>query len=127
MKVQVPLAELAFTRSGDKGDRCNIGLMAKCPDCYETLKREVTPEKIKAFFKGMVKGEVHVYPMDNIHSLEVILDNALEGGATRTLRFDQTGKSMGCVLLRMEIEVEEEELKAAREAEKAILDKYQEW
>jgi len=127
MKVRVPLAELAFTRSGDKGDRCNVGLMAKCPSCYETLKRGVTPEKVKAFFKGMVKGAVHIYPMDNIHSLEVILDNALEGGATRTLRFDQTGKSMGCVLLRMEIEVEEEELQAAREAEKAIMEKYKEW
>ncbi len=127
MKVKVPLAELAFTRSGDKGDRCNVGLMAKCPTCYETLKREVTPERVKAFFKGMVKGQVHIYPMDNIHSLEVILDNALEGGATRTLRFDQTGKSMGCVLLRMEIEVEEEELQATREAEKATMSKYKEW
>ncbi len=127
MKVRVPLAELAFTRSGDKGDRCNVGLMAKCPTCYETLKEEVTPDKVKAFFKGMVKGQVHIYPMDNIHSLEVILDNALEGGATRTLRFDQTGKSMGCVLLRMEIDVDEEVLQAAREAEKAIMEKYQEW
>ncbi len=127
MKVRVPLAELAFTRSGDKGDRCNVGLMAKCPACYETLKEEVTPDKVKAFFKGMVKGQVHIYPMDNIHSLEVILDNALEGGATRTLRFDQTGKSMGCVLLRMEIEVDEEVLQAAREAEKAIMEKYREW
>jgi len=127
MRVKVPLAELAYTRSGDKGDRCNVGLMAKCPKCYEALKREVVPERVKAFFRGMVKGEVSVYPMDNINSLEVILDNALEGGATRTLRFDQTGKSMGCVLLRMEIEVDEEELRAAQEAERAIMERYRDW
>jgi len=125
--VKVPLAEIAYTRSGDKGDRCNVGLMAKSPACYQALKREVTPERVKGFFKGMVKGDVTIYPMENIHSLEVILDNALEGGATRTLRFDQTGKSMGCVLLRMEIGVEPEELEAAREAERAIMERYGDW
>ncbi len=127
MGVKVPLAELAFTRSGDKGDRCNVGLMAKTPHCYEALKREVTSERVKDFFKGMVKGNVTIYPMDNIHSLEVILDNALEGGATRTLRFDQTGKSMGCVLLRMEVEVSEEEFAAAKEAEREIMERYKSW
>lgn len=124
--MRVHLAEIAYTRSGDKGDRCNVGLMAKSPGCYQALKREVTPERVKGFFGGMVRGVVTIYPMDNIHSLEVILDNALEGGATRTLRFDQTGKSMGCVLLRMEVDVDPQELEAAREAEKAIMAKYRE-
>ncbi len=127
MGVRIPLAEIAFTRSGDKGDRCNVGLMAKCPECYPALKREVTPERVKEFFKGMVKGDVTVYPLENLHSLEIILDNALEGGATRTLRFDQTGKSMGCVLLRMEIEVGEDELRAAREAHQRIIERYRDW
>jgi hypothetical protein len=72
----------------------------------------------------MVKGEVNVYEMSNINALEVILSGALGGGATRTLRLDQTGKSMGQALLRMEVEVDEEILSKARTVEEQIYQKY---
>ena len=101
------LKELAYARSGDKGNVCNIGLLAFDGKAYEIIKREVTPEKVKAHFKGLVKGEVRVYPLPNIHALEIVMYQALEGGATRTLRFDQTGKSMSTALLRMEVETGE--------------------
>jgi hypothetical protein len=100
------LRELAFVRSGDKGDICNIGLLALNAENYEIIQREVTPERVKAFFGGMVKGSVKIYELPNIHALEIVLHNALDGGATRTLRFDQTGKAMGTALLRMEVKVE---------------------
>lgn len=102
----VPLAELAYTRSGDKGDVCTVGLLARTPQYYEVLRRHVTPERVKVFFGPMVKGPVRVYPLPTIHALLVVLHNALDGGATRTLRFDQTGKAMGTALLRMEIPME---------------------
>lgn len=101
------LKDLAYARSGDKGDICNIGLMAFDDRCYEIIRREVTPERVKEHFRGMVKGKVDIYEMPNINSLEIVLHNALDGGATRTLRFDQTGKSMCTALLRMEVEVPE--------------------
>ena len=103
---KVRLKDLAYARSGDKGDVSNIGLMAFNKENYEIIKREVTPEKVKEHFKGMVKGNVKIYEMPNLDSLEVVLYNALGGGATRTLRLDQTGKSMGQALLWMEVEVE---------------------
>lgn len=103
---KVRLKDLAYARSGDKGDVSNIGLMAFNKENYEIIKREVTPEKVKEHFKGMVKGDVKIYEMPNLDSLEIVLYNALGGGATRTLRLDQTGKSMGQALLWMEIEVE---------------------
>lgn len=103
MKVQ--LKDLAYARSGDKGDISNIGLMAINKDAYEIIRKNVTPEKIKEFFKGMVKGPVEVYDLPNLNSLEIVMHGGLGGGATRTLRFDQTGKSMGMALLRMEIDV----------------------
>jgi len=99
------LRELAFARSGDKGDVCNIGLLAFNEESYKIIAREVTPERIKAHFGDMVKGGVEVYPLPNLHALEIVLRNALGGGATRTLLFDQTGKSMSTALLRMEIPV----------------------
>ncbi|MGQ9598526.1 MAG: AtuA-related protein [Anaerolineae bacterium] len=99
------LRELAYARSGDKGDVCNIGLLAFDEKAYELIRREVTPERIKAHFGDMVKGVVEIYPLPKVHALEIVLRNALGGGATRTLLFDQTGKSMSTALLRMEIPV----------------------
>jgi hypothetical protein len=99
------LREFAHARSGDKGDVANIGLLAFDDDAYQVIRREVTPERVKRHFGDMVKGPVEIYEMPNINSLQVILRNAIDGGATRTLRFDQTAKAMGTALLRMKIEV----------------------
>lgn len=98
------LKDIAYARSGDKGNVCNIGLMAFDSKNYEIICREVTPERVKDHFRGMVKGDVAVYPMPNLNALEIVLYNSLDGGATCTLRFDQTGKSMCTALLRMEVE-----------------------
>lgn len=125
MKMQkVNLSQLAFARSGDKGDVSNIGVMAKTKNIYEVLKKELTPEKIKEHFKGMVKGNVEVYHLPNLDSIEVILRRALGGGATCTLRFDQTGKSMGQALLRMEVEVDEKLVDEAKSADEDIQKRY---
>jgi len=109
-KKKITLRDICYYRSGDKGDISNIGLMAKDEKAYKIIKKEVTPERIKAHFKDWVKGDVIIYPMDNLQSLEIMLYQALGGGATKTLRIDQTGKAMGNALSRMEIEVDESEL-----------------
>lgn len=109
-KKKVKLIDICYYRSGDKGDISNIGLMAKDEKAYEIIKKEVTPERIKAHFKGWVKGDVIIYPMDNLQALEIMMYKALGGGATKTLRIDQTGKAMGNALVKMEIEVDESEL-----------------
>lgn len=106
MARKVRLSELALARSGDKGDISNIGLMAKDEKAYEIIKKQVTPERIKAHFKDWVKGDVKIYEMPNVLSLQIVMYQALGGGATRTLRFDQTGKAMGNALLFMEVEVD---------------------
>jgi len=105
MGKKVKLVELAYARSGDKGDISDIGLMAHDAAKYEIIKRVVTPEKIKAHFGDWVKGPVKIYPMDNIESLEIVMFKALGGGATNSLRIDQTGKAMSQALLRMEVEI----------------------
>jgi len=105
-KKKVPLKDLVFARSGDKGDISDIGLMAFNQKNYEIIRKQVTPERVKAHFKDWNKGAVEIYEMSNILSLEIVLRNALGGGATRTLRLDQTGKAMGNGLLTMEVEVD---------------------
>jgi hypothetical protein len=117
---KVRLKELAYARSGDKGDVCNVGIMAKTKNVYEFLLRTITPEKIKAYYRGMVKGDVEIYPLPNIDSLQIVLRQSLGGGATCTLRFDQTGKSMGPVLLGMVVEADEALIDEAANASAAI-------
>ena len=121
---KVKLGDLAFARSGDKGDVSNIGLMAKSKNIYEYLLKIMTPERIKDYFAGMVKGGVEIYPVPHLDSLEIILRRALGGGATCTLRFDQTGKSMGPVLLGMEVQAPEELVEEAKAVDKAIIKQY---
>jgi hypothetical protein len=106
MAERVRLSELCYVRSGDKGDISNIGLLAFNESNYEILKKQVTPARVKEHFKDWVKGDVEVHDMPNINGLEIVMHRALGGGATKTLRIDQTGKAMGNALLWMEVEAE---------------------
>ncbi len=96
--------DLAHGRSGDKGDVCNIGLIARSPAAYEILRREVTAERVKAHFGATIKGDVERYELPNIHALNFVCRGALNGGGTMSLRSDHLGKVMYTWLLRMEIE-----------------------
>lgn len=98
------LAEIAYARSGDKGDVSNIGVLAKRPEDYERIGKCLTPERIKAHFGPWVRGEVEVYALPNICAYNVVCRRALGGGATRTVRFDQTGKAMSTAMLRLPLE-----------------------
>ncbi len=97
------LRDIAYVRSGDKGDTITIGVIAKTPADYETLRRSVTPAAVRALFGDWVKGEVTVFEVPNLHALSVFMRNALGGGATRTLRLDQTGKAIGNAILRLPV------------------------
>ena len=101
------LIDLAYARSGDKGDIVDIGVMAKSDEAYRILKKHLTVDKVKEFFSPIVKGKVLRYDIDTLNSLEFVLHNALGGGATRTLSMDQTGKAYGPNMLRMEFEADD--------------------
>lgn len=98
------LSEIAYVRSGDKGDTVTIGVIARTHADYSAVKRSVTPDRVRALFGDWVRGPVHVYEMDNIDSIVVYMEAALGGGATRTLRLDQTGKALGNAILRLSVE-----------------------
>ena len=105
MARTIRLRDVAYARSGDKGDVVNIGVMAKDADAYRLLQQHLTPAVVKAHFKGIVKGEVVRYDLDNLQSLEFVMRGALGGGATRTLMMDQTGKAYAPNLLRLTLQV----------------------
>lgn len=97
------LADIAYIRCGDKGDTCTAGLIAMRPDLYPLLKASLSPDIVRRHYGEWIKGAVNCYPMDNIEAVVVVMEGALGGGATRTLRLDQTGKAMGHALLRLPV------------------------
>jgi hypothetical protein len=97
------LADIAHIRSGDKGDICTAGLIAKRPEDYDLLKASLSPDIVRHHYGDWVTGQVSCYPMDNIAAVVVVMEGALGGGATRTLRLDQTGKALGHALLRLPV------------------------
>ncbi|HEV2444453.1 MAG TPA: hypothetical protein VGS58_00965 [Candidatus Sulfopaludibacter sp.] len=105
MAKRVPLAQIAHTRSGDKGDTCNIGVIAYDARHYPVLVREVTAERVKQHFGDLVKGPVERFELPNLGALNFLLHQALGGGGTVSLRTDAQGKTFGAALLAMEIDL----------------------
>ena len=103
--MKVPLSQLAHTRSGDKGDIVNIGVIAWRPEDYPVLLREVTAARVQEFFSDRVSGPVERYELPNIHALNFVLHRALGGGGTLSLRIDAQGKTFGAALLGMDLEI----------------------
>ena len=104
--ARVKLIELAHARSGDKGDTANIGLIARKPEYYAALVREVTAARVKAHFAGVCQGEVERFEVPNLGALNFLLHRSLDGGGTLALKADPQGKTYSTALLRMEIDVD---------------------
>jgi hypothetical protein len=108
--VKVPLSRIAHGRSGDKGDTANVGIIAYDERHFPILVREVTAERVKAHFADYVKGSVERYELPNLGAVNFLLNGALGGGGTLSLRIDAQGKTFSAALLRMEIDVDDAEL-----------------
>lgn len=103
--VEVPLIALAYARSGDKGNLSNIGVIARKAAYLPYLAAQLTPAAVKDHFSYIVKGEVRRYLLPGIDALNLLLEEALDGGGTASMRMDPLGKGMGQMLLDMPIAV----------------------
>src|ERR1700750_782399 len=108
--MKVPLSRIAHARSGDKGDLSNIGVIAIREPYYPLILREVTTERVKQHFGPLVEGPVTRYELPNLHSVHFVMEGARDGGGTVSLRVDAQGKTFGAALLRLPIEVSDDEL-----------------
>lgn len=95
------LYDVAFGRSGDKGNIANISVIARTSADYQDLKAKLSAERVKTHLGELVKGEVVRYELDNIEALNFVCYDALDGGGTRSLRIDPLGKSLAGALLYM--------------------------
>ena len=105
MKVQ--LINLACTRSGDKGDSSNIGVVFEYEDVYKWALENLTEDKVKEHLNGIAVKEVIRYELPNLLALNFIIKGSLEGGGSDSLLHDAQGKTHGQLLLLLELDVPE--------------------
>ena len=103
--VQVRLLDLAHTRSGDKGDMANCGVIALRAEWYPVLVRELTVERVRAHFGALIAGPVERFELPNLNALNFLLHGALDGGGTLSLKTDAQGKVVSTAMLRMVLTV----------------------
>ena len=95
---------IAHGRSGDKGDRANIAVIAYTPAGFDWLRTHLTAAKVGDFFATLGPSRVERFEAANVLAVNFVLYGVLAGGASRSLRSDTQGKTFALTLLQMPIE-----------------------
>ncbi len=103
--AHVPLAALALTRSGDKGNHVNIGVIARRAEFVPILRRELTAARVKGFFSHYVRGEALRWELPGFQAFNFLMKDGLDGGGMASLRYDAQGKTWGQMLLDIPVAV----------------------
>jgi len=101
---QIRIHDIAHARAGDKGNTSNISVWVYNPKDYPLLKRQLTADRIKRAFPKLFTGAVTRYEMDDLHGLNFVIQDALEGGVNTSLNLDSHGKSFSYLILGLPIE-----------------------
>lgn len=99
----VRLGDLAHARSGDKGNRANIGVVADDPAQYSWLDAHLTEATVAAYFRDLGIGRVQRFALPKVLAFNFVIDRALSGGASRSLRLDTQGKALGTALMELRL------------------------
>lgn len=105
-QVRVPLSAIAHGRSGDKGDTCNIGIIARHRDVYPWLEDNITAQWVQDNFRGIALGRVERFEVPNIDALNFLLHGCLGGGGTLSLHIDAQGKTYSHALLAIDVAID---------------------
>ena len=99
----VALHRVAHGRTGDKGDRSNISVIALRPELYDVLVTEVTEQRVAALFAHRHPSAVKRYLLPRIGAMNFVIDNVLDGGVNGSLNLDTHGKTLAFLLLDLPI------------------------
>ena len=102
---RIKLHQIAHARAGDKGNTSSISVWAYDPGDYALIRDQLSAERIKAAFPRLIGGEVVRYELPDLHGLNFVLFDALEGGVNTSLNLDSHGKSWSYLILGLDIEV----------------------
>jgi hypothetical protein len=114
--TQAPLRAIAWGRSGDKGDACNIGIIARHPAFVALIAEQLSAERVAARFAYVARGPVTRYALPGFDAFNFVLENALGGGGVASLRYDPQGKTFAQILLDEPVSVPAAWLDAAHVA-----------
>lgn len=109
--ARVPLSQLAFGRSGDKGRHSNVAIIAVDDRAFELLREHLTAEVVAAHFARLAFGPVERFEVPNLRALNFVLHDSLGGGAAQSMRTDPQGKTHAAGLLLLELEIPDAELR----------------
>ena len=99
----IRLGDLAHARSGDKGNTANIGVVARDDASFAWLQVHLTEAVVADYLKPLGHGSVRRYDLRNLRAFNFVIEKALAGGASRSLRLDSQGKALGVVLLELRL------------------------
>ncbi|WP_170423522.1 acyclic terpene utilization AtuA family protein [Ruegeria arenilitoris] len=100
-----PLEDLAWARSGDKGDKANVGVIARNPAYLPYIWSALTEDTLSAVFADFLSGSVERYYLPGTHAMNIVLNEVLGGGGVASLRNDAQGKSFAQILLATPVKV----------------------
>lgn len=103
--LEIPLYRLAHARTGDKGDRSNISVIAYDEQYFPLLVEQVTEERVAAHFAYRRPTTVTRYVLPKIAAMNFVLDDVLDGGVNDSLNLDMHGKALSFHLLTMTVRV----------------------
>ena len=95
------IRDIALARSGDKGNRATLSVIARDPKDYPRLERVLTVERVQAHYQGVVRGPVQRYLLPHLGAVHFVMNDALGGGVTRSLALDAHGKTLGFAILEV--------------------------
>ena len=104
---RLPLHRLAHGRTGDKGDRSNISVIAYRRELYEILVAQVTEARVAALFAHRRPSAVKRYLLPKLGAMNFVIDGVLDGGVNGSLNLDTHGKALAFLLLDMPITLQE--------------------
>ena len=103
--LTVPLYRLAHSRTGDKGNRSNISVIAWHPALWEVLVDQVTEAAVARQFALRQPRQVARYLLPRLHAMNLVLDDVLDGGVNDALNLDSHGKALSYLLLDLPVQV----------------------
>ena len=101
----MPLEQLAYARSGDKGNNANIGVIVR-RECYlPYIAQALSESAVAEYFEHLLDGDVHRFDVPGFHAFNFLLRDALGGGGSASLRVDSQGKALAQMLLSMDVAI----------------------
>lgn len=99
------LRELAHARAGDKGNTSDISVFAYNEESYEVIQEQLTADRLEAELAAIANGPVTRYDLPGLNGFNFVIENALDGGVTTSLRMDSHGKSLSSLVLDIEFDI----------------------